>query len=414
MSFPAGFEKEAQPLRVLYLHQHFSIPEKGDGTRSYEFGRRLVRNGHSVTMITGNSSLKLSMGREPYRTLDVEGMEVIVLNASYNSTMETDERIRSFINYAYRAIKTGSKLQRPDVVFATSTPLSVAVPGIRLSRRFRVPMVFEVRDLWPEAPIQIGALKNPLAIKCARILERRAYRRAKRIIALSPGMISGILQQGAPAEKIEFIPNASDLELFKPGPPDAEFLKEYRLENRFLAVYAGNVGPSAGLETLLGAAAALKDPRVTWVIAGEGKDLREMQRKVADSDLQDRVRFLGHLSKYDVVRLYRCAGCVLVLFRDLPVLSTNSPNKFFDALAAGKPVIANMPGWIEGLISDNNAGIAVPPGSATELARAVKSLAARPEMAQMMGTNARLLAEDKFDRDVLYEKFEEVLELSRI
>ncbi|MFY9115102.1 MAG: glycosyltransferase family 4 protein [Dethiobacteria bacterium] len=395
-------------MHVLYLHQHFSTPEKGSGTRSYEFGRRLVKNGHAVTMITGNSCLDLPLGSEPYRVMDIEGMEVIVLNAPYASTMVSGQRIRSFVNYARRAQSVGRRLPRPDVVLATSTPLTVALPGIRLSRRFRIPLVFEVRDLWPEAPIQMCALRNPLAISAARMLERKAYRRAARIIALSPGMIAGVLQQGTPVEKLAFIPNASDLDFFTPGPPDPDFLRKYGLEGKFPAVYAGNVGPSAGLEILLGAAARTTD-NIAWVIAGEGHDLHELKRKAAKADLLEKVHFLGHLSKYEVAALYRCAGCVLVLFRNLPVLSTNSPNKFFDALAAGRPVITNMTGWVADLLQNNHAGTAVAPDSAHDLARAVEDLGRRPERAVMMGGNARLLAEEKFDREILFEQFEEVL-----
>ncbi|NLI70318.1 MAG: glycosyltransferase family 4 protein [Firmicutes bacterium] len=395
-------------MRVMYLHQHFSTPEKGSGTRSYEFGRRLVKKGHTVTVITGNSCLKLPMGREPYRAIDVEGMEVIVLNAPYASTMVSGQRIRSFFNYAHRARAVGRRLPRPDVVLATSTPLTVALPGIGLSRKFRVPLVFEVRDLWPEAPIQMGALRNPLAITAARMLERKAYRRAVRIIALSPGMIAGVLQQGASVEKLEFIPNSSDLEFFTPGPPVPDLLERYGLDGKFLAVYAGNVGPSADLEILL-AAAALSPDNIAWVVAGEGHDLQDLKRKAAKAGLLDRVHFLGHLSKFEVADLYRCAGCVLVLFRNLPVLSTNSPNKFFDALAAGRPVITNMTGWVANLLEDNHAGTGIIPGSAHELARAVEDISRRPERAAAMGRNARMLAAEKFDREILFERFEEVL-----
>lgn len=395
-------------MRVMYLHQHFSTPEKGSGTRSYEFGRRLVKKGHAVSVITGNSCLNIPMGSEPYCAMDVEGMEVIVLNAPYASTMASGQRIRSFFNYARRARAVGGRLPRPDVVLATSTPLTVALPGIKLSRHFRVPLVFEVRDLWPEAPIQMGALRNPLAITAARMLERKAYRRAVRIIALSPGMIAGVLQQGAPVEKLEFIPNASDLEFFTPGSPPPGFLEKYGIEGKFLAVYAGNVGPSADLEKLLGAA-ALSPDSIAWVIAGEGHDLQDLKRKAARADLLHKVHFLGHLSKYEVADLYRGAGCVLVLFRNLPVLSTNSPNKFFDALAAGRPVITNMTGWVANLLEENLAGTAIIPDSAHDLARAVEDLSRRPERAATMGRNARLLAAEKFDRELLFEQLEEVL-----
>lgn len=414
-------------MRILYLHQNFNIPERGCGTRSFEFGWRLVRNGHAVTIITANYNMGISMAKnEPYRKMNIEGMEVVVLNcppdhAAEKSIPAPPGHIGHTGNgwpvpgYDRRTVSAASGLPQPDIILASTPPLNLARTAAKLGRRFRVPVVLDVDELWPEAPIQKETLRGPVSIALARRLERKAYRSASRIIVHSPGMISGALRQGAQVEKIEYIPNGADVDKITPGPADEQFLKEHGLEAGFAAVYAGNVHANTGLEMLTAAAATLsKADNINWVITGEGDNLNEIRRHVADAGLQERVRFPGNLSEQEVARLYRSAGCMLVLYRNLPAQLTGAPDALFDGLAAGKPVITNLSGWTADLLHDNNAGVAVPPDNFRELARAVESLSKRPELARMMGSNARTLAEEKFDREMLFQELENLLISARV
>lgn len=399
-------------MHILYIHQYFTTPEKGGATRSYEFARRLADRGHRVTMVTGNKRFCLDIPRrQGFARVRIDGIDVVVLPVDYSNYMERGERIKSFLSFAWRAARVGMCLPRPDLVFATSTPLTVGIPAMFLSARHRVPLVFEVRDLWPEAPIQMGAIRNPLLIWMLRCLERLIYRRSSRIIALSPGMVRGVVERGVDGQKIAMIPNSSDNELFTPGPPDPEFLSRWGLQDRFIIAYAGAMGEANGLDLVAEAAALIKqwgDSSAIFALAGDGKLRPALEEEVRSRGL-DNVVFLGNLNKFEVVQLYRGAGAAIVLFKDVPVLHTNSPNKFFDALAAGLPVIANMPGWIENLLQGEEAGISIPPGDPAALAEAVLRLQRTPVRRSIMGQNARHLAETRFDRDYLADLLEKVL-----
>ncbi|WP_329958672.1 glycosyltransferase family 4 protein [Vibrio parahaemolyticus] len=205
-------------MKVLYLHQYFATPSSNAGTRSYEMAKRLTANGHEVVFVTSSAYLssdyKLGKG---WNVLDIEGIKVHVLHLPYANTDSYMKRISKFLQFSIRASLKCLKI-KSDVVLATSTPLTIAIPGILYSKIKRVPMVFEVRDLWPELPIAIGALKNPVVIKLALFLERLAYKNSKRLVGLSPGMCEGIIKQGINSENVILATNSCDTELFDARP----------------------------------------------------------------------------------------------------------------------------------------------------------------------------------------------------
>lgn len=390
-------------MHILYIHQHFTTPGLGGGTRSYEFARRFAAVGHRVTVLAGRPL-------DPAILADELPSGVRVINAvtHYENRMGWGERVLSFLRFASRATWHGWNI-RPDVIYASSTPLTVALPALVLSRRWRVPFVFEVRDLWPEAPVQIGALRSPALIRVLRRFERHVYRQATHIIALSPGMRAGVLRAGIAPAKVSMIPNAADLRLFDPGPVDASFLRGSGLADRPTVVYAGALGVANAVE-LLGDAAVRLDRRgsnAQIVVAGDGKQRPYLEERVRSHGLRNLV-VLGRRPKSDIVSLYRAAWAGLVLFRDVPVLQTNSPNKFFDLLAAGRPVITNMRGWIAELVDGERIGFTVPPTDSEALADAIEAACEGKAFASM-SANARALAEREFDRDVLARRVEAVL-----
>jgi glycosyltransferase involved in cell wall biosynthesis len=283
---------------------------------------------------------------------------------------------------------------RPDVIYATSPPLTIAVPALAAAARWRVPLVFEVRDLWPEAPIQMGALRNPLIRRAARALERLVLRRATRIIALSPGIESGVVAAGAPAERVALVPNASDLDLFRPAP----------LPERFRVSYFGTMGEANDLAPVVEAARLLDG--VDFVLMGDGKHRARLERSAPPN-----VTFTGTAAdKQGVAELAARSSACLTVFKDVPVLTTNSPNKLFDTFAAGRPAIVNMDGWMRSLVEDNDAGLYVRAGDARDLADKLAWLRDHPADVERMGRNARALAEREFDRERLAERALAVLE----
>jgi glycosyltransferase involved in cell wall biosynthesis len=377
-------------MQILYLHQFFITRAGVGGTRSYEFARRFVASGHGVRMVTAGTGQSR-----------VDGIDVVGVPGAYSDYMSATassdrERMLAFARFGAGATLAAARGPRPDVIYATSPPLTIALPALAAAARWQAPLVFEVRDLWPEAPIQMGALTDPRLQRWARSLEQSAYRRARRVVALSPGIRDGVIAAGAAPEKVELVPNAADLDLFSAaGPPDP---------HDFVVSYFGTMGEANDLTAAIEAARLLPD--MPFVLMGDGKRRAELERSAPPN-----VEFPGPApGKEQVAALAARSGACLTLFKDVPVLATNSPNKLFDTFAAGRPAIVNMDGWMRRLVEDNDAGLYVRAGDAQDLAQKLGWLRAHPEEVARMGRNARALAEREFDRDKLAARVLSILE----
>lgn len=402
-------------MNILYIHQHFTTPEEGGGTRSYEFARYLVKKGHTVTILTGSKMNNSLVSKKKKNDEYIEGAHVIYLKTPYSNYMSSKKRFYSFVDFSLRATLFGTRIKKYDLIFATSTPLTVAIPGIILSFLHRVPMIFEVRDLWPEVPIQMGVIKNPFIIKFLRFFENFTYRRAKHIIALSPGMAEVILTSGISKDKVTMIPNYCNLDFFKPGKPNINNLGKLEYNNYVIA-YCGAISDANNLELIIYAAEKLQkasSPAI-FVIAGDGK-LKPKLEKLTEVKKLKNVIFLGKINKYEVVELYRKAVACLVLFKNLPVLSTNSPNKFFDAISTGKPIITNMGGWIGKLVKNYKIGFSLENNNPQAIVEVVEKLINMDKnQLEEMGQNARKLAKEKFNQEDMVEKLEKIFQKVKI
>jgi glycosyltransferase involved in cell wall biosynthesis len=400
-------------VRILYIHQFFATRDSSHPTRSYEFARRMVADGHDVTMVTGASRLGRAREKRPYSRFDVDGIDVRAVRNSYSNYMGYPRRMVSFAIFSITGTLAALGGPRPDVVFATSTPLTVGIPGYLVSRLRRAPFVFEVRDLWPEAAIQMGALgRDSLLARVARALERFIYHKADAVIGLSPGMTAGIIDAGKDPAAVHTIPNCSDLDLFHPGAKDPEMLTRLGTGERFAVGYAGAIGPSNAVDVVTRAAAILRErgrADIVFVLAGDGKSLPAIREHVEAEGL-DNVKLVGSLPKHDVPPFLRSCDALMTLFADVPILATNSPNKFFDGLASGRPMIVNSPGWTKGIVEDDDAGVHIPADDPRALADAVAALADDRTGAEAKGKNARETAERLFGRDDMARKLIAVLE----
>lgn len=399
-------------MRILYLHQFFTTREGTGGTRSYEFARHLVRAGHEVTMVTA------ARGPAP-RRFTVEGIDVVEVRGGYADYMKATarghaSRMAGLGGFALSATPAALRARRPDVVFATSPALTVAVPGLLAARRHRVPLVFEVRDLWPRAPIEMGALENPAARALARALERAAYRGAAHVVALSPGMREGVIAAGVDPMRVTTIPNAADLDLFSPEVDPGGLRSRLRgeREGAFVCSYFGAMGEANDLDQVLRAAKILRDrgeDGIVFALQGDGKRRPAIEAEVRQAELAN-VVLLPAGDKASAARLASASDACLTVFKDIPVLATNSPNKLFDTFAAGRPAIVNTDGWQRELVEDNQAGVYVRPADPEDLADRVLALRDNPALVRTMGANARRLAETRFDRRDLAERLRGVLE----
>ncbi len=382
------------------------------GSRSYEMARRMVAAGHEVHMVT--SLTDGTKADKEWVRESVEGINVHWLPVPYDNSMSFVQRLVAFSQFARAAGNYAAKLGG-DVVFATSTPLTIALPAVKASRVLGIPMVFEVRDLWPELPIAMGALNFPLAKGLARRLERWAYKHSARVIGLSPGMCEGVINTGYPFEKTLCIPNSCDVGLF--SVPDSEGCR-FRAErewlgNHKLVIYAGTFGRINGVGALVDIAAEMKriDSNVKFLAVGKGAEYDLVKNKAQEQGVLGHNFFLEQaIPKSRIPALFNAATVCTSLFIGLEPMWNNSANKFFDALAAGRPVMINYGGWQSKLLRDNEAGLSVPHDAPKAAAEKLYGYLQDEPGLEQAGKNSFRLATEEFSRDKLAGQLISVLE----
>jgi len=399
-------------MKIIYLHQYFNTPDMPGGTRSYEMARRLVGAGHEVHMITSERA-GLLPSNVKWHTSTEAGIHVHWTPVPYGNKLDYRQRIKAFFDFAWRSARKAASLGG-DIVFATSTPLTIAIPAVYAVKRNKIPMVFEVRDLWPELPIAMGALKSPLTIKLARSLERFAYRNSARIVALSPGMKEGIVGAGYPAELVSIIPNSCDMDLFDVGAEPGQGLRlQYKwLQERPLVVYIGTLGLINGVDYLarLAAAALNLNPEIRFVVIGTGKDEEKISRVAKELGVLNRNFFMmQRIPKKDVPGWLSAAGLATSFVIDKKELWANSANKFFDALASGTPVAINYGGWQADILRETGAGLVLDVNDVEKSAKTIVEALSDKKWMVEAGNAARALARRRFSRDKLAEELEKVL-----
>lgn len=386
-------------MKITYIHQHFRLPTQAGGTRSWEFARRLASDGHEVTLICAG------VGNRRFRE---QGFDVVQLPVSYSNSMGTMRRIVAFLHFMTSATRVALATQT-DIVLASSTPLTVVVPGILAAMTRRVPFVLEVRDLWPEGPIALGVLRSKFAQFLAKRLELVAYARASRIIALSPGMRDGILRVN-PSARVTVIPNACDTALF--NIPEVERLAFRRAndwgDSELVVVYAGSLGRIYDTQWTVETASHCIGKEVRFIMIGDGA-FREAGELLADKlGLNSGKLFLGALSKYETAKYVASSDLALSTVIDAPALRPASINKVFDGLAAGRPILFNHEGWLSDLVCEGKAGWRLSRDT-RKAAEQIRELAADRGALLLAGEKALEVAEAHFLREDLYIKFRNTL-----
>ncbi len=403
-----GAARAGPPRRILYLHQHFSTPAGATATRSHAQALALAARGHAVTLACGHYAGAETGLTQPYRAGRRHGalgpLRLVQYAIPCGNAQALPARAGAYLRYAGRAAALA--LSQPwDLVIASSTPLTVALPAL-LARRLRgTPFLFEIRDPWPELPRAMG-LGGPALWWGMDRLADAACRQAAAVVALSEGMAATALAHGAAPERVSVVPNGCDLALF--GPHIPPWRPEVARPWEALAVYAGTHGVANGLDHLLDAAGTLHrmgEHRVRLLLVGEGSEKPRLRARAAAEGLAN-LSFLDPLPKTRLAALL--AGCQVGLHCLAPqpaFAEYTAPNKLMDALAAGLPVVTNVPGHAARVVAEGPCGIAVPPEDATALALALVELAARPARRQAMGAAARQQAIRRWDRRLLAARF---------
>ncbi len=390
-------------MRIIYVHQYFKTPEEGGAIRSYHLAKGLIQAGHEVEMIT--------TGNNPtYDQRWIDGIKVHYLPVKYDQKFSYLKRIWAFLDFVKKSKTLLTKLERPDLLYISSTPLTTGLIGLWAKKKLAIPYIFEVRDLWPKAPIEVGAITNPLLIRYLQKLEARIYQNALSLVALSPD-IANHLRKISKQSKLHLIPNFSDLEQFQPCPKSDALLKKYGLEETFTIAYTGALGKVNAVEELIDLAEMAYQRNKNWqfLIMGSGSH-REYLEQIAQEKELDNVIFIPFGNKASVNEVLSLSDFAWISFAHYPVLKTNSPNKFFDAIAAGKPVIINHKGWVYDLMKAYHLGIPCLPSKLDKAFEQLEELVDNPEKIQEMGRNSRRLAESYFSKELAVSRLIHVLD----
>lgn len=396
-------------MKILYFHQHFSTPKGSAGIRSYAMAQSLIRNGHQVTMVCGSFGAGQTGLTQPFdkgmRRGVVDGINIIEFELHYSNTLSFLKRILIFLSFAFKSIKV-ALTEQYDVVFATTTPLTAGIPGIFAKWLRRKPFVFEVRDLWPELPKAMGVIKNPVVLWLMSVLEWTSYHSADRLVGLSPGIVDGIIKRGIAPEKVASIPNGCDLDIF--ASEHQAWRPEGVQPTDLMAIFTGTHGLANGLNAVLDAAVELKKRQRTdikLVLVGDGMQKKALVERATELKL-DNVIFHNPVNKAKLAGLMASADVGLQILANVPAFYYGtSPNKFFDYISAGLPVLNNYPGWLAELIIKAQCGFTVLPENPQAFADALEQAADHREMLIEMGRNGQQVAKEQFNRAVLSQKF---------
>ncbi len=384
----------------------------GGSTRSFEIAKRLVEKGHEVNLITTFQNIKNTNNKKKWTMTNESGINVYWFPVEYSNKLNFYLRVIAFFKFAFHSFKKGLSL-RGDLIYATSTPLTVIIPGFLLSFLKNKPLVLEVRDLWPTLPIAIGALKSPFNIFLTKLLEKFAYKFSKKIIALSPGIKQGIIDQGISDEKVIVIPNSCDIENFTIKNHSIEkikFRKKHNIpEKNLLITYAGTFGKINNIFYMVDLAEKLKtNPSISFLAVGDGADFEKIKSSITEKKINDSFKIIKTLPKKNMPEVLSASDISLSIFLPLKEMESNSANKFFDGLASGNMILINYGGWQEDILVRTNSGIRLP-HNIDKAAKIVCQLENNRSKVVEFGENAKRLAFNEFDRGKLTDKLEKII-----
>jgi glycosyltransferase involved in cell wall biosynthesis len=407
-------------MHLLILNQ-YGLPSGAPGiTRHGDLGKELAARGHQVTVVASRFNY-LTRGTATKRRAAREILSGVEFRWLDTRTYEANDRrrVRSMIEFTIRAVVAGGRLRhRPDVVLASSPHLLTGLAGLVLALRYRAPFVFEIRDLWPSALVDLGAIRRGgLVHRSLALVERLLYRAARRIVIVPPLAARRVAEVGVDPAKCVFIPNGADLSDTAERPLPASLRRILEAESdREIIMYTGAHGVSNGLRTVIEAARVLRErnaaayERIAFVFVGEGSQRDELKRAAA-ADRHAHIHFHGPIAKSAIAAALAHASALLVQFADAPVYAYGlSPNKLFDYMAAAKPVLLGS--RLDSTpVDEAQCGIRFEPGSPSSLAAAIESFVAlAPDERARMGRSGRELVERRYNIEVTAGQLEAALD----
>lgn len=400
-------------MHILLIHQAFAALDEPGGTRHHELARSLVQRGHTVSIIASPISYLTGAKRSDQQAFIVHsqlepGIHLMRCNTYHALHRSFIHRVFSFFGFMISAFTAGLGVRKVDLLWGTSPPIFQGFTAWLLARLKGVPFLFEVRDLWPEFAMAVGVLTNRTLIRLSLWLERFLYRHADRVIINSPGFDAHVRQRGA--RHVELVPNGADPAMFDPADAGQAFRSAHGLNDKFVVLYAGAHGMSNDLGVLLESARLLADQsQIQVVLLGDGKEKSNLQAQAAALNLSN-VSFIPSVPKEEMTGAMAAADACVAILKAVQAYKTTYPNKVFDYMCAGRPVVLAIDGVIREVVEAAGCGIFAAPGDPQDLAKAIRLLAGDPHRSREMGLNGRRYVEAHFNRPLLAEKLAKIME----
>ncbi len=387
-------------MQILIFYQYFGTPKGGWSTRMYELPKCWIEQGHEVTVITSPYDKSDISATKFIDRQIIDGIEVVIVNIKQSNKHSLLHRVFTFAMFSIISVYF-ALTKKFDVILCSSGPVTIGLPGLfaKFFRKKKL-FVFEVRDLWPDGAIQLGLLNNKMMIRAAYYFEKLCYRKADLIVTCSKGMTDSV-QQRFHKQNVLTIPNACD-DFFQEK--DLQFSLPDWAINKKIFIYTGSLGLMDDCMQIIKGIEISNLPGVIYVFIGEGKEKILLEQYVKDN-LIPGIYFLGLMPKIAVRSWLQHAYAAFVTFKNIPVLQTSSPNKMFDAFAAGVPVIQSTKGWIKDLLEKEKCGISVDPEIPQQMAEAIQRLLINEHERNFMATESKRLARTSLNRKLLANQY---------
>lgn len=396
-------------MKILFFSHYYTPEGNAPATRVSALCERWVKAGHEVTVVTGAPNVPNGIVYEGYRNERtsevVNGVKVERVKTYIAANKGVVKRMLNYVTFFLSALWTGVRLEKPDVVIATSPQIFCGYAGVWYKRVRRVPLVIEIRDIWPESMFAVGAKVPRLGIWALERIEKAMYRRCDRLVTVGEGYRLRLKEKGVPEEKMSVVMNGTDLEVYSPREKNSELLKKFGLEGKFVVSYIGTVGMACGLEVVLEAAENLTQRHrgtelgnVVFVIVGDGA-YREKLEAEAKRRRLDNVVFTGRQPKSSMPDWVSSSDASLVHLKKTELFTTVMPSKIFESAGCKRPIIMGVDGFAKKLVMDAEAGLDMQPENAESLVECVKRLVEDPALRCKLGENAYNNIAKVYNRD---------------
>ena len=408
-------------MRIVFFSHYFTPEGNAPASRTYEHCKRWADAGHQITVITCAPNVPDGVVYEGYKNRiwpqreTIDGVDVIRVWTYVAANAGNAKRILNFVSYMMSAVLCFLFFcRRPNLIVATSPQFFCGWAGTIASWMKWCPFILEIRDIWPESIVTVGALKNTsLPVRVLEVLEKWMYRSANHIVTVGNGYRDNVLSKVDVGNRISVVTNGVDPNVFSPQEPSPQFRTQHELGDRFVCSYVGTIGMAHGLRVVVRAAKILKSMErddIVFCLVGDGANRKQLEKEVQDSGLTDMVRFTGRLPKSDMPMVLASSDCLLIHLKKTDLFATVIPSKIFEAMAMKRPLVMGVEGESADIVQESGSGIAMESDNEQQLVDAVLNLKDDDQLRNQLCNNGREFVSKNYTRDSLAQKMLDVME----